>query len=186
MAPMIKGYMVQHTGRFIMEDPGIRERVPPQLLDQIRQQQDAFKPHDWRPREECIALWSAIAATQSDEEASYQALVRTGEAVGHYATGTWLKLLLKVLTTGMFARKFPDMYARDHQFGHIEVVSVHEHGMVVLFKEVEGYDHFAPFAHGWGGFALKSIGVKNLKMRLTPWSLAAPGAQELRCDATWD
>jgi hypothetical protein len=186
--PLIRGYIIQGTGRFIVEDPVLSRRVPPAIVDQIERNATAFKPVDWRPREEGIALWKAIAETHDpgDDEGAYQTLVRTGEAVGTFATGTFLKLLLKMLTTRMFAKKFPDMFARDHKFGRIENESIDDHGMVVIFKEVQGYDYFAPFAHGWGGFALKSIGVKNLKMRLTPWSLAAPGPEEIRCDAAWD
>jgi hypothetical protein len=186
--PLIKGYIIQNTGRFMLQDPVLSERIPGTIIEQIEHNATAFKPHEWRPREEGMALWKVIAETHDpgDDEGAYQTLVRTGEAVGGYATGTFLKLLLKVLTPRMFARKFPDMFARDHKFGRIEIDTVEDHGMVVIFKEVGGYDYFAPFAHGWGGFALKSIGVKNLKMRLTPWSLAAPGPAEIRCDASWD
>jgi len=182
----IKAYMLQSAGRFISEDPVLSKDVPADLLDEIKHNQGAFKPHEWAPREILVKLYRAIADTHhGDERHVYEDLVRCGVAMGGFATGTFLKLLMKVLTPRMFARKFPDLWARDHERGRIEIVSFNDHGMVMLCTDMEGYDHFAPVAVGWGGSTLKTIGVKNLEMKVVPWSLAQPTAAEVRVIATW-
>lgn len=186
METAVKGYMVQFAGRFVVEDPVLSTRVPPSLIEEIRFQQDSIKPNEWVARENLVRIYRAIAETHPDDErAAYDDLVRCGTAMGGFATGTFLRLLLKVLTPRMFAKKFPDLWARDHKRGRIEVVSVDDRSMVMLFKEVEGYDHFPPVAAGWGGSTLTGIGVKNLQMKVVPWSLAEPTAPEVRVIATW-
>lgn len=187
MQRQIKGYMVQHSGRFIMEDPVLSRKVPSALLEQIRRNETAFKPHEWRPVEEVVALWKAIAdlSDPKDDEGAYNQLLACSEKMAAYATSMWLKLLLKMLTPRMFVRKFPDMFARDHNFGRIEVVGVSDTSFTARFLDVGGYDYFAPIAHGMAGSVLNAIGVKNLQLKITPWSLANPGAPELEVHATW-
>src|SRR5690348_12475897 len=111
---MIKGYIIQQTGRFIANDPTLSKRVPGSVLSSINAS-EALKPTGFYPRQEAVLLWRAIADTQPNEEAAYAELVRCGETVGAFAAGTFLKLLLKMLTPHMFANKFPDLYKRDHQ-----------------------------------------------------------------------
>ena len=137
-------------------------------------------------RDKLVRIYHAIADIHAnDERAVYDDLVRCGAAMGGFATGTFLKLLLKVLTPRLFARKFPDLWARDHQRGRIEIVSVEDNSMVMRFKDMEGYDHFAPVAAGFGGVSLRGMGVKDLEMKVEPWSLAQPTAQEVFIHATW-
>lgn len=187
MQRQVKGYMIQHSGRFILEDPVLSGRVSGALLEQIRRNETAFKAHDWRPVEEAIALWKAVAQLRSpgDDEGAYNDLVGCAEKMAAYATSMWLKLVLKMLTPRMFVRKFPDMFARDHNFGRIEVVSVSDTSFTARFLDVEGYDYFAPIAHGMAATVLRTIGVKDLKMKITPWSIANPGPPELEVNAKW-
>src|SRR5262245_37295654 len=111
--------MVHYTGRYISEDPIISKRVPAPLLERIDRQRTEFQAKDWRPREELTSLWHAIAtaAEPQDEKSVYNALVRCGEKVGGYATNTFFKLLLKILTPKMFASRFSEFYKRDQQGG---------------------------------------------------------------------
>jgi hypothetical protein len=182
----VKGYMVQFAGRFVAEDPLLSKKVPQALLDEIRLNQTEIKPTGWVAREALVKIYRAIVAVHGDEErGAYDDLVRCGTVMGGFATNTFLKLLLKMMTPRLFARKFPDLWARDHKRGRIEIISIDEHSMVMLFKDMEGYDHFAPVAVGWGGSTLNGIGVKDLEMKVDPWSLTQPTAAEVRVVATW-
>jgi len=184
----IRGYMIQYTGRFISEDPVLSKRMSADVMEQIKRNETAVEMKDWRPRAEVTALWEAIvdASEPSNQEAAYQSLVRCGERMGSYATGTFLKLLLRVLTPKMFANKFPDFYKRDHRGGEGVVEEISPKRVVLCARGVKGYDHFGPITVGWCAVPLMAMGLKGIKMACTPWSLADPGPDEVRLIATWD
>jgi hypothetical protein len=185
--PMIKGYIIQNSGRFILGDPVISKRVDEAIVEDIHRNEPLLKPTAWYPRRDVVKLWSAIAATQPDDASAYDALTRCGTFAGTQATTTFLKLLFKVLTPRMFASKFPDFYARDHQGGGEGVVEeIGQNRVVLQARDVEGYDHFGPNTVGWAGVGLRAMGLKNLKLTCDPWSLAEPGPKTIRFVATWD
>jgi len=180
--------MIQYTGRFIREDPMLSQRVPASVMEAIKKNDTAFKAQDWRPREELTGLWHAIAdaAEPRDEAAVYQALVRCGEMVGSYATTTFLKLLLKVLTPRMFASKFPDFYKRDQKGGEGLVEEIGTKHVILVARGIKGYDHFGPVTVGWSSVPLRGMGLKGVKVSCSPWSLEAPGPEEVRFTASWE
>jgi hypothetical protein len=185
MEGMVKGYLTVATGRFIAGDAELRGRVPPELLATIAEQETSIKPRQWYPRHDLMALWRAIAAG-SDDAAAYRDLVRCGESIANYATGTFLKLLLKVLTPAMFARKFPDLWKHDHDGGSIVNDTVTDNSLRVTIKDIEGFDHVSATAPGFISFALKSIGLKNVTTRSPNWSLATPGPRDAIVEVSWD
>jgi hypothetical protein len=183
---MIKGYILQFAGRFILSDPEISARIEPGLALAIRRSEPELKPTGWYPRHDLVKLWRTIADTQPDESSAYDALVRCGTSVGTQATNTFLKLLFKVLTPKLFAGKFPDFFARDHQNGGAAAVEeIAPNRVVLVVRDIEGYDHFGPNTVGWAGVGFRAM-VKNPKIVCSPWSLAAPGPKELRVTATWE
>jgi hypothetical protein len=186
--PLIKGHMVHYTGRYITEDPVISQRVPPELLEKISNQRTEFQAKDWRPREELTSLWAAIAKAvePSTEAAVYDALVRCGEMVGGYATNTFFRLLLKVLTPRMFASRFSEFYKRDHQVGEGIVEEIGSKHVVLLARDIKGYDHFGPTTVGWALVPFRGMGLQNVKMTCHPWSLAEPGPEQVRFKINWD
>lgn len=188
MAAFIRGHMLQFTGRFIREDPLLRGRVPHEVLERIRRYDLSVKPQEWRPREELTSLWDAIvqATEPRTDRAAYEALVRCGGRIGGYAATTFLKLLLKVMTPKMFASKFPDFYKRDHQGGEGIVEDVDARRVVLVARGIQGYDHFGPITVGWSMVPFTGMGLRNVSMTCSPWSLSQPGADQVRFVATWD
>jgi hypothetical protein len=186
MEPMIKGYIIQNTSRFMLEDAEVRPRLERSLVQDVQQRLLAFNPTGWYPRSEIIRLNRAIAATQLDEASAYAALVRTGEFAGRAAIGTFMKLLFKMLTPKMFASKFPDFFKRDHQGGEAAVAEVSDRRVVLVARDIAGFDHFGPNTVGFAAVAFTAMGLKGLKVTCAPWSLAEPGPAETRFTATWD
>lgn len=186
MEPMIKGYIIEVTEAFILGDPALRSRMDPVLIDQIEARAAKLNPTGWYPREDQTRLFRGMVATAPDEKSAYDLLVRSGEFSGRKAMGTFLKLVLKVLTPRMFAGKFPDFFKRDHQGGEGVVEEVGDHRVVLVARGIEGFDHFGPSTVGWAGVNLQGMGLKNVKMTCSPWSLAQPGPRETRFVATWD
>jgi hypothetical protein len=180
--------MVHYTGRYITEDPVISKRVGPELLEKINRQRTEFHAKDWRPREELTSMWHAIAAAAEpqDETTIYNALVRCGEMVGGYATNTFFRLLLKVLTPRMFASRFSEFYKRDQQGGEGIVEEIGSKHVVLLARDIKGYDHFGPVTVGWAMVPFRGMGLQNVHMTCTPWSLVEPGPEQVRFKITWD
>ena len=186
MEGTIKGYCILSTGRFITEDASLRQRVSKEVLAEIARQQTTIKPKDWIPRPEIMVLWRGVADAAADDAGAYSDLIRCGESIAEHATGTFLKLLLKVLTPGMFARKFPDLWAHDHQGGRIENDEIQDKSMRITIKDIEGFDHVGAAAPGFICFALKAIGLKNIVTRSPNWSRATPGPRDAPLIVTWD
>jgi hypothetical protein len=185
LEPLIKAYIVEHTGRFILSEPAIRDRVDPSLLQEIEAR--TSQKATWYPRRAQVELWRAIVATQPDEAGAYDALVRSGEYVGTHMTTTFLRLLFKVLTPKMFGAKFPDLYKRDHHGGGEGVVEeVAEKRVVLSARDIEGFDHFGPNTVGFARVAFAAMGLKNVRITCSPWSLEAPGPKDVRFVAEWD
>lgn len=181
---MLKGYLIQHTRKFVLTNDAIRRAVDPGLVHEL-ERAPPLNPSGWYPRQEQVRLWRAIAATQPDEKSARETLIQCGAYAGTEATGTFLKLLFKVLTPKMFASKFPDFYKRDHQGGEGVVEEVADKRVVLSARDVAGYDHFGPNTVGWAGVGFRAMGLKNLSLTCSPWSLAEPGPPEVRFVATW-
>jgi hypothetical protein len=181
--PMIKGYAVLATSMLVVHEyAGV---VRPEILEEGERNTNLVKPIDWLPREAATRLWSAIAASRPTEQGSYMELVRVGREIGQVATSSFLKLLLKVLTPAMFASKFPDFWARDHQGSRAVIESMDENGLVIVLHDVAGFDHIGPIEAGWVAFTLEAIGQRDVEVTCSPWSLAEPGPAEVRIEARW-
>jgi hypothetical protein len=185
---LIRGHMVHTTGRYIVEDPVLSKKVKPELIEKIRRDQTAFAGKDWRPRTELTSLWQAIADVVEPREhrAVYDALARCGETVGTYATNTFFKLLLKILTPRMFASRFSEFYKRDQVGGEGIVEEVGSNRVVLLARGIKGYDHFGPVTSGWASVPFRGMGLKNVRVTCSPWSLEDPGPDEVRFVIEWD
>lgn len=188
MEELIKGHMLHLTGRYIAEDPVLNKRVPATLLERIQRDQTAFKAQDWRPRKDLTALWNAIAdaVEPHNQENVQQALARCGEKVGAYATNTFFKLLLKILTPRMFASRFSDFYKRDQVGGEGVVEEIQPNRVVLLARGIKGYDHFGPVTAGWAAVPFRGMGLNNVRSTCSPWSLEEPGPEEVRFTIEWD
>jgi hypothetical protein len=159
--------------------------VPPSLLEEARYAED-LKPTAWARRETVVALWRAIAAARPDPAVARATLVRCGTGLGNTAINSFLKILLRMLTPRLFALKFPDIWGRDMQGGgYAEIAASEDKRVAILLREVGGFDHIGPVAEGWIGFTLTSMGLKQLEMTSSPWSMEDPGPPEVRIEARW-
>lgn len=185
MEPLIKAYIVEHTGRFMLSDSLIRERTDPALIEEIEARTSGKVT--WYPRTTQVKLWRAIVATQPDEASAYDALVRSGEYVGTHMTTTFLRLLFKVLTPKMFGAKFPDLFKRDHHGGGEAVVEeISDKRVVLIARDIAGFDHFGPNTVGFARIAFGAMGLKNVKITCSPWSLTEPGPSVVRFVSEWE
>jgi hypothetical protein len=182
METKIKGYCLLASAKFIR---GLGASVPAESLARVAAIESEATPTAFYPRPQACVLWGIVAAAGKTEEESYDLLVKCGKAISDYALTTYMRLLLKVLTPRMFARKFPDFWARDHQGGAIVVDTVEDHRLIILFKGVDDLDHIGAIAVGFIGTTFEAIGVPGLQVLRPNWSLAEASPETVRLELRW-
>ena len=166
---------------------GEQTRALAQLSPEVREMLPRLKRVDWYPRAQWIELLRAVVSIHHDPVQSYEDLVSCGRYIAEDATNTFLRLLMKMLTPGLFARKFPEFWRRDNQGGRIEVdaARINENRVVMYIKDVEGFDHIGPVGAGYISFAMGAITGKPIQIALESWSLDRPGPPEVRYEVSW-
>lgn len=185
-----RGYSMTSTLQFIEEtyEPARRERIYAQLSPEVRSAHGSYKSIEWYPVQHFAELLRGIASEAgAREEDKREELVKAGQFIAGVAASTFLKLLMKVLTPTLFAKKIPSLWERDNQGGFFESDITRADDGIIVFKlrEVGGYDWIAPVALGWVTFALRSMGKTVLEARLDGWSAAAPGPDGVDIFIQW-
>jgi len=188
--PMIRGYSVQQQLLFLetQYEPEISAKLIDQIPADVRTGLKDLKPADWYPRRYSVSVLRAIASRHGDDEkAVHDDLVRCGTYIVTEATNTFLKLLMKILTPTLFAKKIPEFWQRDQKGGHFEVdTSGAKDGRLVLkLCEVEGFDHIGVIGIGWISYGLRAMGKEDVTVTQSGWSLATPGPSNVSYDVRW-
>jgi hypothetical protein len=187
---MIRGYSVKQQLNFLQTqyEPGVSERLLSQISGEIREGLTSVKPAEWYPRQYSVAILRAIASHRgTDESAVQDDLIRCGTFIATEASNTFLKILMKMLTPALFAKKIPDFWQRDQKGGHFEVdTSNTKEGQLRLkLCDVEGFDHIGVIGIGWMSFGLKAMGKDDVVVTQHGWSLGSPGPKDISYEVTW-
>jgi hypothetical protein len=187
---MMRGYTMIGCLAYIDEryDEATRKRLYDGLSPDVRTNMSSYKRVEWYPRAHLVDFLRGIAAVHgSDDEAAFRDIVACGQSVAKDAASTFLRLLMKILTPVLFAKKIPDIWARDSQGGKMtaDASRVGERLLVMHLTDVEGFDHIGPLAVGWISFAMTAMGKKGVQGKAKGWSLATPGPRDLQIDMTW-
>jgi hypothetical protein len=146
------------------------------LSPETKQAFATAKDASWCSSKSIAEVYRAIASLSNGDESSAQKnLIECGKYAAQQASNTFLKLLMKLLTPTMFAKKLPDLWARDCTVGKI-VVEVYDDRIRNRLMDVAGFDHLGPVAAGYVAFALEAMGKTITKTELHGWSLATPGS----------
>ncbi len=184
---VIRGYLILGCMDYIDSfNEADRERMYSTLPADVSSHRSAYDKMAWYPQKTISVLYDAIAKLHpNDEEKAYEALRNCGTFIAEAATNSFLKLLMRVMTPAVFCKKAPDLWARDNRCGRMETEQVDERHLVTHLRAVEGYFHAGPVAGGFGVFALRSVGAKDVDLKISGWSLATPCPAEVRLDMTW-
>jgi len=188
--PMIRGYSVKQQLRFLetQYDPIVSQRLIGTIPEDIRVAMADMKPAEWYPRRYSVAVLRAIASHRgNDERAVYDDLVRCGTFIATEASNTFLKILMKMLTPALFAKKIPEFWQRDQKGGHFEIDTgkAKEGHLHLKLCDVEGFDHIALLSIGWISFGLKAMGKDDAVVKQHGWSLSSPGPKDISYEVTW-
>lgn len=190
MEPMIRGYSVKQQLNFLetQYDPGVSETLMAQIPDDVRRALADVKPAEWYPRRYSVSVLRAIASHRGkDEQAVHDDLVRCGTFIATEASNTFLKILMKMLTPTLFAKKIPDFWQRDQKGGHFEVdtTDAKDGRLQLKLCDVEGFDHIGLIGIGWISFGLKAMGKEDVVVTQHGWTLNKPGPKEISYDVRW-
>lgn len=186
--PRIKAYGFNATYEFVEKsyDEAARKRILGGLSPAAQGFAETAKKAQWAPPAFSAELWTGIVKEHPKD--AQEQLVKVGRYQGAYATNTYLKLLMKMLTMKMFAKKFPDIWSRDANFGKValgDLAEIDRGKLGLSFKELGRFPYFGPICQGWFSYSFEVMGLKDVKVDLVEWSLQNPDPGELSYQVTW-
>jgi hypothetical protein len=183
-----RGYILATTAGYLRETAGAEkaEKIIKGLSTELQQAIGTVTPANWYPIPLLAELNRAMVASLAgnDEQRAREILEGCGRYMGHEASNTFLRLLMRMLTPGLFATKLPSIWKRDFTGGRLEI-DVTDTQLVCRIFDTYGHDHIGPISAGWIGFALKAMGKTIEKTVLHKWSLAEPNPNGVAIEYTW-
>lgn len=179
----VRGYAILHAGAYLRETAG--EQAMDALSPALKQALATATAASWQPVSHVSELFHAVAKLgKGDEEKARDHLEKCGEYQAVAATTTFLKLVMKILTPSMFAKKLPSLWARDATGGTYEVEVFDDH-ILCRLKNMEAFEHFAPTSVGYVRHTLKQMGKVVTKSTLHGWGLDKPSSSDTWFDMHW-
>jgi hypothetical protein len=184
----LRGYMVATTAAFLrrrasergLPDPS--ERFSPSLRAALNNIDSA----GWYPVAHIGELNRLIASAlaENKEDRARTELADCGRFMAEEATNTFMRLIMRLLTPTLFAKKLPDLWRRDCNYGRVEL-SVDDHSLKLQLHDMAGHDHLAAVMPGYTGFALEKMGKVVKKVNLEGWSMDKPIADGAMIEFVW-
>lgn len=172
----VRGYTVLKSAEYLRNVAGESEgrRIIEGFSPALQQALRTASAATWLPVAHVSEVFRAIAERgQGDEARARQLLTDCGTYLGTEATNTFLRLVMRMLTPALFAKKLPSFWARDATGGRYDV-DVTEQKLVCRLLEMEQFEHIAPISLGYVSFALRAMGKTIERADLHGWSLATP------------
>jgi hypothetical protein len=169
--------MFSMTGAFLRETASARGLPDPmrQVSEPVRAALENTTPAGWYPVGHIAELNRVIAATlaDNDEKRARTDLASCGRFMANEATNTFMRLIMKVLTPGLFAKKLPSLWRRDCTHGNLDL-ETGDRTLKLKLSGMEGHDHIAAIMPGYVGFALERMGKVVDNVAVDGWSLTKP------------
>jgi len=166
-------------------DADTREKIVRQLSPSVRDALGTYKEVEFYPANHWGEILHGIATVVGKtEEKAQQELQACGSFIALQATNTFLRLLMRVLTPTLFARKIPTLWSRDNTAGsfNVDLTNLDDGRLVFNLSDVSGYMHCGPCSMGWVSFAMKQMGRPTKSIKLSGWSLDNPAPKECSID----
>lgn len=188
--PSFKSYGFNATVEFIEKnyDEAARKRIFGGLSSGAKAFLETAKKAQYAPTTYMAELWTGMVKEHANPDDARKQLVRTGNHMGEFLTNPYVRLLMKMLTMKMFAKKFPDLWARDANFGTVvlgDLADIEKGELKVGLKDLGRFPYFGPITEGWFTYSLSAMGFKDLKVQLLDWSMDKPDPSELAYLFTW-
>jgi hypothetical protein len=183
----MRGYVLSSAAEYLKTSAGEKKAgdILAALSPGLREALANATSASWCTSVHIAEMYRAVASlSDGDEARAKEILIACGKVAAHEASNTFLRLLMKVLTPALFAKKLPDIWARDCTGAKI-TVEVREEKIENRLFDVQGFDHVAPVAAGYVIFALEAMGKSIIKTDLHEWSLKTPGPSSPWFEISW-
>lgn len=185
----LRGYLISHTAQYLREKLGESEwehssrTLSPELQEVLSGE---VKHSGWYPISRLAELNRLMITKlcKGNAERAQQALHDCGRYVAGEATNTFLKLLLKMLTPNLFAKKLPDVFRRDFSGGRLES-TLNGRTLSCRYYELPGFEHCAAISSGFAAKAFEGMGKKIDGFSVHNWSLDEPSIDGTWFELTW-
>lgn len=172
---LTKGFNLEQTVLFVDTafSASERDRIYARLPGELKARLGALKTGDWYPIADQVAFLDAMVAVVASPEAGEHKARALGRHLSDAATGTFMRLVLKVLTPRMFLKKAGDIWPRMFSFGAFECdpSGFGEGKAVMTLRDVDGFAHVAPVSAGWMEGVFGAMGFGGVRVR---YALLAP------------
>ncbi len=182
-----RGYLFQTTLNYIRNGlhPERREQALAKVTPEMIRFIEAAKATEWYPIARYNELLDIIAYSgDGSDGVAKDDLIGCGSFAANEATNTFLKLLMKVLTPTLFAKKLPSLFERDFTRGKVRV-TVSDDRLVCHLSDVKEFKHIAPSSAGWATFTLQTMGKSLLERNVKGWSLTNTQPDECEFELIW-
>jgi hypothetical protein len=171
--------MLIATRRFVAEtfDRNAEERILGRLSEGARAAVEAASRSQWCPGSSWSEFIEAVGEEDSSTPTRFEHMRKVGRFMATEATGTYLRLLLKLFSPGMFLRKLPSFFERDIRPGKLEAdISALDRGRVTIsIKGADWFPYLSPVAAGWVEYVFEQIGVRESR-----WDFVRPSMDDVR------
>lgn len=161
----------------------IYERIPPRIRELF-----AFvDKFEWYPIDDAIAIFRALAAHHREGDGHVQAALEgVGRQIAETASTTSLKLLFRLMTPSLFAKKAPDLWERN-SCGELAVTKfdAERRRMNLTLKDVDGFDFIGVVAGGFVLYALEAVGCAKPKASFA-FDARTPAPAAVDYEMTWE
>lgn len=182
-----RGYVLATTLKYCREGihPSRRKKVLDRISAATVHTVETAQSSTWYTLEQEAEMLNAIAeASDGDAKIAEEDLIGSGVFAGAEATNTFLRLVMKVLTPALFAKKIPELYQRDNNKGNVRV-DVLDEKFIGHFTDTSGFPHLAPMSAGWMRFALTSMGKEITSTKISNWTVQSADVPEFTIEMTW-
>ncbi len=156
---------------------------PAELQKQVgRFQQSSWYPLEWY---DLFAQNAASLATEPEEVFAH--MRGCGDSIAATVANSFMKLMLKMLTPGLVARKLPDLWARDWTFGTLILVECDATIGKLEFEmqQISPVVYMGPIAGGYVGRVLETLTGSATKVVTDNFSLDTPRPERTVVTVTW-
>lgn len=161
--------------------PGLIDQIPRDIIEHA----ERLKLADWCDARYATDVFRSIARYANGNDAlARDLLIEAGESISRTAANTFLRLLMKMLTPTLFAKKMPEFWKRDSTMGSLEV-EIEDQRLTVVMVDMDGFDHTACTTAGFVKHAFEGMGKKIVNIETPDWSLNTPYLPRSRLILTW-
>lgn len=167
-------------------DPPTRKQIYERIPPRVRELFAFVNKFEWYPCEDAAAVFRAIAEHHAKEDGKVElALEGVGREIAETASTTSLRLLFRLMTPSLFAKKASDLWER-YSCGRLAVSSFDAgtHRMSVSLEDVEEFDFVGLVAAGFVLFALEAVGCEQPRASFA-FDAARPAPDSVDYELTW-